>query len=694
MRNRLHPLTLAVMGACCANGAAFAQSTGDEPTEVVVTSRKVLNDTHSVNVGAFGGRDVLDIPISIQTFSTQLMENVRARTLTDILRNDSSVQNAAAGAGYDNVRIRGFPVDWTNTMRVDGLSLAPYQDVPLENIERVDVLKGPSGFLYGYNSPGGTVNYQVKRPTREAFTSITGEVRSHDGYYAHIDNSASFGENQRFGYRFNGAYEDVGDFTSNFDQERYVVALNMDWRLSERAVLQVNLDHQNKEVAAQPLIGQQPDGSLPPMVDPRVLLGQPWVQYESDVFNAGTRLDYSLTKDWFVVGQLAYARNERVAAFVDILSVAPNGDILDGDIVISPGQTYETISGQVFVSGKAKTASISHDIVAGVSSRYYDALEGGYHFLPTTVGNIFNPVYSPEPTLPADPAKNAVDNRQNSLFFSDLLTFNDSWQALAGVRYIRYYNRLQRPNQPAATPYEENSVVPSAGLIYKPSTSVTTYLSVARGLEQGGVAPFNTANAGEYKDPIKSDQVEVGVKVAITQQVTFTAAAFEIEKGLEYVNDLNIFVQDGKQRHRGIEVQTQGAVTRQLFLSAGATYLDTELRETGNPATEGNQTENAPEWQVSLYANYAIPVVRGLQVSGGYYYVGERAINAQNQAFLPSYGRVDLGASYRTRFGERPLTFRAQLKNATDKRYWAAAEFASVYSGEPRTAFLSVQAEF
>lgn len=700
--SRLNASMLALLGVGL-GGKAMAAEQGAAPApaaedtviaEVLVQGRKPLNDTHTVNVGAFGSKDVLDIPISIQTYSTALMENLRARTINDILKNDSSVQNAAVGGAYDHVRIRGFPVDWTNTMRVDGLSLAPYQDVPLENIERVDVLKGPSGFLYGYNSPGGTVNYILKRPTLNPFTSVTAEVRSYDGLYFHADTSNTIGAGDRVGYRFNAAYEEVGDFSHNFDIERFFVGLNTDFKIGERGVLQVNLDHQNKKTAATPLIGLQPNGALPPQVEPRRLLGQEWVQYEADVYNAGLRYDHELADDWFLVGQAAYARNERVAAFVDVLSVAANGDILDGDIVISPGQTYETKSGQLFLSGKFDTGAIKHELVSGISTRYYEASEGGYIFLPTTVGNILNPVYSPKPVLPPAPRKNKVDNHQNSLFFSDLITFSEQWQALAGVRYVQYYNRLQRPNQPAARPYEKNSVIPSFGLIFKPTSNVTTYVSMAEGLEQGGVAPFNSANAGEYQDPIESEQLELGVKVAFTDTITATLALFEIEKGLEFVNNSNVYVQDGRQQHRGVELQAQGAVTQRLFLTAGTTYLDTELRRTGDPSTEGNRTENVPEWQASVYADYALPFVDGLHLSGGYYYVGDRAVNAQNTTFIGSYDRIDFGATYRAPLFGKRMIFRAQVKNLTDERYWAAAEFASVYPGEPRTYYFSVQGEF
>src|SRR5690349_13401668 len=73
------------------------ESDDQSVAEVLVRGRKPLNDTHTVNVGAFGSKDVLDIPISIQTYSSALIENLRARTINDVLRNDSSIQNAAVG---------------------------------------------------------------------------------------------------------------------------------------------------------------------------------------------------------------------------------------------------------------------------------------------------------------------------------------------------------------------------------------------------------------------------------------------------------------------------------------------------------------------------------------------------------------------------------------------------------------------
>jgi iron complex outermembrane receptor protein len=109
---------------------AQTQDADDELGEVVVRSEP-LNKTHQVNVGAFGERDLMDIPISIQNYSAEEIQEKMARTLLDVLQNDPSVQGASVGGAYDNFRLRGFAIDWNNTLRRDGLSLAAYQDVAL-----------------------------------------------------------------------------------------------------------------------------------------------------------------------------------------------------------------------------------------------------------------------------------------------------------------------------------------------------------------------------------------------------------------------------------------------------------------------------------------------------------------------------------------------------------------------------------
>jgi iron complex outermembrane receptor protein len=677
-------------GAAVAPTGAVASSAGSLDTIAVRGVRPSLFAVPDINVGALGAKDPKDLPMSVVSYSSELIEAQRARTLMDILKNDPSVQNAAVGGAMDNIGIRGFPIDWTNTMRRDGMPVAPYYDVPLENVERVDVLKGPSGFLYGVNSPGGTVDYVLKRPTKDRFTSVTSEVRSYDGYYGALDTGGPIGEG-RLGYRFNAAGGKVGNFGHSGDLRRTFVSGALDWAVSPRALLQLNFDYQNKRLAAQPVIGTQPNGSLPPQFDPRTLLGQPWLQYRTSTFNVGGRFDFKLTGNWTFTTQIAQSYNNRDAAFPDIYSVAANGDILSGDIFLSPDQSFRVLSTNTFVTGKFNTGALAHQLVTGVSTRNYEARQGGFAVLPLTVGNLFSPVYSPARGA-AFPAKTIEKNFQPSVFVSDLIDIGSHWSVMLGVRHVGYRDDSYAPST-AGTHYATSVNVPSAGVVFKPMRSLSAYASYSEGFEQGGVAPFNALNAGQSLAPVKSKQYEAGMKADIGSKLTVDAAVFRIEKTLQYVNAADYFVQAGTQRHTGVELTANGRVTRDLSIVAGAAYLHTEQQNTGDRATNGKRAANVPTFQASAFLDYRIAAVRGLSIDAGVYYVGARPLDAANTVSLPGYVRVDAGARYQTRIGGHATIFRAGVQNVTDKRYWAAANYNAVWPGQPRTLFVSAQVD-
>jgi len=695
-RTKLSPIAFAVgcaLGGLPAAASAAEEAAARQPDAVVVSARKPLYEVRDVNLGAFGARDAFDVPLSIHSYSSTLIDNQRARTLNDVLKNDPAVQNASIGGAYDHVAIRGFAIDWTNTMRRDGQALAPYQDVPLENVERMDVLKGPSGFLYGYNSPGGTVNHVLKRPTATSFVSATGELREHDGRYAHLDAGGRLGDGSPFGYRLNVAREKVGDFRHGDDLSRTFAGVAFDWKPGPDALLRIDADAQDKDLAAQPVIGPQRDGRLPPAIDSRTLLGQPWLQYRTRTRNVGARFDHAFDEQWSFTAQASRSVNKRLAAFPDVYEVRADGEIVSGDLYIAPGQRFRATSAQVFVSGKFATAAIGHELVAGLSRRDDEARDGGFVMLPITVGNIFRPVYSPPAALPAAPAKNISDSRQSSLFISDLLTLSDAWQLVLGARHIRYVNEFRRPAA-AADVDRRNSTVPSVGAVYKPARGVMAYASYAQGLERGGVAPFNAANAGEWMKPVKSRQVELGAKAEVGTGLAIGAALFEIDKGLEYVDSRNVYVQDGRQRHRGIELTAHGRATDALSVVAGFALLDAVQARTGDARTTGKRPPNVPRAQGSVFLDYSVPGMAGLSLHGGVFYVGARALDSVNSVDVPSYARLDLGARYVTRIGGRKTVLRANVENLADRRYWAAASYASVYPGKPRTAGVSLQVEF
>jgi len=690
-----------ILGLGAMNQAVAEQSI--EHIEIKGT-RTPLYDARDVNAAALGIKDPLSLPISIQSFSEELIVNQRARTLAEVLSNDASVQNTSVGNIFDVVSLRGFQLDWTNGLRRDGLAVAPYQDVPLENIQRLDVLKGPSSLVSGFNNPGGTVNYVTKRPTRVDFTQITAELRSRDGKYLHLDTSGKFSNNSAVAYRFNAAIEDTGDFTGGDDLERYFASGALDWQVSDDLLLRADFDYQDKSIVSQPLIGlvTDPDDSairlLPPYVDiSETLLGQPWALYETETANVSLRADYWVSHDWQWITQVALATNERFTIFPDIYEVNMQGDVLASGILVTPDETYRTVSGHSFLSGMFSTHGIEHELVTGVSIRDYESNDGRWFSLDNPVSNIFNPIYSAKPDYPQYPQATQTKTTERSVFITDQINLTDTLHATLGLRHIQYKKQQQAPQSAPITLDNETFNTPMIGLNYSPIADVSAYMSYSDGAGEGSVAVIGSGalNEGESLGAQESKQLEAGIKYRVGG-ATYTMAIFEIEKMLEYHNHVtNYFVQDGVQSHQGIELNVNGELTNDLSVVASVTAINAKLTKLeGEPALNGNRPANVPKFQANIFLDYRL--VEDFHSNLGVFYVGERQQNVQNSLSVPSYTRVDAG--FRYQLNAIDMTFRLKLENIFDKEYWLSAGAKGVdwgvIPGRGRTAILSASIEF
>lgn len=669
-------------------------------------TRAPLYDARDVNAAALGIKDPLTLPISIQSFSEELIVNQRARTLAEVLTNDASVQNTAIGNVFDFVSLRGFQLDWTNGLRRDGLAVAPFQDVPLENIQRIDVLKGPSSLISGFNNPGGTVNYVTKRPTLENFTEVTGELRSRDGKYFHLDTSGKFSDDSALAYRFNAAIEDTGDFTGGDDLERYFISGAIDWQVSDDFLLRFDMDYQDKSVVSQPLIGLATDINdsskkvLPPYVDTsEVLLGQPWALYETETLNVALRADYWFSENWQWITQVAHAGNDRFTIFPDIYEVNAQGDVLASGIHVTPDETYRTLSGHSLISGTFSTGHIEHELVTGFSLRDYESNDGRWFELDNPISNIFNPVYTAKPAYPEYSDTNRTNTTESSWFITDKVNLTEDIYATVGLRHIRYKKQQRAPQSEQITLDDETFNVPMLGVNYMPSDNLSLYMSYSEGAGEGSVAVIGSGaiNEGESLGAQESEQLEAGIKYR-AGNATYTVAIFEIEKMLEYHNKIsNYFVQDGIQSHQGIEFNVNGEVTDNLTVVASLSAMNAEINKLeGEQKLNGNRPPNVPKTQANVFFDYRLSMVEGLNVNLGVFYVGEREQSVQNTLSLPSYTRVDTGLRYQ--INPIDTTLRLKVENLFDEEYWLSAGAKGVdwgvTPGRGRTVVLSASVEF
>lgn len=704
---------LSASAACLAQPAAgqevpvASESAGREESrdEIVVTGRP-LNQVLDVNVGAFGAKNPLDVPLSIKSYDAAEIANRASRTLLDVLRTDPSIQPASSGGSYDNFRMRGFAIDTVNTLRRDGLSLAPFQDVPFENVERVDVLKGPSGFLYGFNSPGGTINYVVKRPSRERFLTATAELTSLQGRYAAIDGSTTLGDGGS-GIRVNAAYEKRGDFNHARDLERVFASAAVDLRLSDTMLLQLNGDYQWKELAADPLLRADQSGRADPLdpssyvtpsrIDRRDLLAPSWFRYGTRTYNLDARFEAKVADGWTGIVQANRSQNIRKGAFTEYFDIRPDGTIGYADLFYDPSARFRVTSAQAYLSGKFRTGGIGHEMFVGASHKLqanrWPAVVVDSSMAPIgaiSVGNILDPIQPPVFDLSPLPRRDySGRTREDSIFASDLVTLATAVQVMLGGRYIWY-----RATQGASV-YDQTAFVPTVGLVLKPRRDLTIYANYARGLETGEYAPSTANNPGVQSGPVRSTQYEIGAKAEFGPDLGFNLALFQIEKQAGFVNRANDFVLDGTFRHRGVEMTAHGRAARGLTLSAQLAYLDTSLRNVIDPTLLGKRTEGVPKWQGGLSADYSIRGLAGLSLNGAVRFVSGRPVDAQNSGFIDGYALVDAGMRYETTLGRTPVAFRLIGKNLSNRYYYSGVSYArGLEVGQPREITLSASARF
>jgi iron complex outermembrane receptor protein len=223
------------------------------------------------------------------------------------------------------------------------------------------------------------------------------------------------------------------------------------------------------------------------------------------------------------------------------------------------------------------------------------------------------------------------------------------------------------------------------------------YGAYSQGMENGGIAPFQTTNENQALAPSRSRQVELGVKGALGNGMTVSAALFQIRKGLEYTNASNTFVRGGDETHRGFELSAEGKATANLAYGLSLLALNTKQEGTGDPAIDGKRVTDVPNFKSSAWVEYAVPAVQGLKVNGDWQYAGRKAFDPANRVMVPSYNVFGLGASYAMKMGSTAVTLRARVDNVLDKFYWrdVTPELGGyLFAGAPRTFRVSAQFDF
>lgn len=661
------------------------------PSTVVVGKRDAGVTAKTAHVGSLGEAPLLDTPAAVSVFTRELLDAQHATLLTHAVLNDPSVAESYAPAGYyDSINIRGFELDVWNSYRINGMRISHDAPVALENKERIEILKGLGAVESGFSRPGGVVNYVTKRPTASPFVALELDYDRYHAFRQHLDFGAPVDTAGNIAYRFNVANETLRSYARGADGERRFGSAAVDWRITKGVKLELDAEYQERSQITVPGF-QLLDGAIVPVgVDPRNLMNaQPWTKpFFTRTATLQAKLDVELPRGWLATLQVNSMRRK-----ADDYVAFPYGFYSNYDFDLydyrSINETRSPRTVEALVRGTLDTGLIRHDLAFGASQYRNTISNPDYVFNFSGVSNYFTPVILP--TAP-DPLTPAVSYRQRETGFygQDTISFGPAWKLVVGGRQTK----VERVATGAAEfDWSRDVFTPNVALLFKPRANVSTYLSYAKGLEQGDPAPVGATNQNQLLDPLASRQLEAGVKWDVMPELNLQTALFRIEKPLEYVDTSNTWIQNGKQVHTGVELNAAGRITPSVTVFGGVTLLDSEQQSTGDPARDGRQKANVAKRRASLFIEYVAPGT-GLAINGRWQYVASRPATDDNTVWVDGYHVFGVGARYSTKIAGIPTVFGLSVDNVFDQNYWKDVGGGYLHLGAPRTWNASLQAKW
>ena len=699
-------------------------------TTTVEVHEEVKDDyiSGATTVGSMDGTLLIDTPLAVASVTRAVLNDQMARVLSDVVKNDASVGEDYAPVGYyGDFEIRGFPIDLATGLTINGMTISGDQDVPLENKQSVEILKGIAGVESGVASAGGLINYVTKEP-RAGLRPAVDLATDHRGTsYGALDAGLLLNK-MRYepGLRLNIAGENMHTYVQHANGWRGVGALDTSWKLDEKTKAYTDFEYQHRvqrSEAGYQLLGGT---TVPSPVYPSVMLGfQPWDKPNTfDAFNAGARLEHSFNAKWSarVAGEYSHSLIDDNVIWPYGAALDANGNSLcpnapayffcpDGSYEIydyrSPGELWLDADGEALAQGHFTTGWLTHDVVGG-GELFHRLVDLSPTIVYTAIGveNVYQPnvAYPIEsPVQHAGPSTLSDFNHQVSGIMQDRIHLPGGVTLLAGGRIAR----VTDINYTSA----RTLWLPQYAVTYSPMSDVTLYGNYGVLLSLGPQAPWWVDNPYVFLNPYNTRQSEIGVKYE--HSILLTADVFRMRQPFFYprviqgpdafctgtVNPGDLcFESQGHETHDGAEFTAQGKAANWVQLTASLMALTATSTNTGTKAFDGKQVINVPREHATLFADMVLPHVRGLHLMPGWSYTSRKDATRDDLVSVGGYNLFNVGARYTPGGEDGHLTLRLYADNVFNRRYWkdTGASYGDtfIHLGAPATVRLAAHYTF
>lgn len=692
------------------HGPAISDDDVQTLPEVLVPGFKLTRNSYSAPNATTATKlntPIMQTPLSIQVVSKSVLEDQQATTVLESLDNVSGVFPSFGFNGFDTFIVRGFR---TFDLFRDGFrlptGLSTTGEREIANLSKIEVVKGPASILFGRIEPGGLVNAVTKNPEAKPYYSLQQQIGSFDLYRTTLDATGGLNQYSSLLYRFNFAYENSDSFRDFGDSDRIFVAPVLQWKISERTQVTVEMEYKNGEAPLDygvPAIGNRP-ADLPI----RRNLGEEFSRIEFEEILSGFNWSHAFNDNWEIKNRFYYYYALENDNAINNGSLQADNQTLDRSYFGLRDNETTTYSTDLNLTGKIETFGIQHTVLVG--GDYYSTNSEGLSIgsssaIPSI--NIFNPTHFN--TIPIqDPALDfGFDSSQEwfGLYVQDQIELPYDVHILAGFRYddAKIESKDTFAKVTTITKSKDDQISPRFGLLWRPIQEVSFYGNYVENL--GLPNAFNSpARNGIPLQAETAQQWEAGIKTELLNgRLSATVAWFQITKQNVVTPDpdpvlaaLGAFRQTGEAQNEGIELDVTGELLPGWKVIANYAYTDTDITK-ANDGTLGNRLPGVPKHAGNIWTTYAIQntALKGLTLGGGVTLRGEREGNNDNDFQLPGYTLFNLMTRYTLQVSKSQVTAQFNVRNLFDIEYFPSSTSRSFIAvGAPRTFLGSLRIAF
>ena len=600
-------LALVLVAALGTGSASAADEATNTLEELVVTAPRYVP---TINVSATKiAIPLIETPQAISVITRDQMDVLNFQNLEQAVRYTSGIigENFGPDERYDWLTLRGFqPVEY-----IDGLQ-APIGStsnvgIDLWGAESVEVLKGPSGVLYGQTPPGGIVNVTTRRPQDKFHAEAQAQLGSFSDKQLAGDVTGSLVGDGVLEGRLTGLWRDRGIQEDFVKSKRTYLAPTLTWNISPDTQLSFLSYYQHDQLFGDgggflPAVGTilpDPNGHIAISFD----AGEPnYNKFTREQFAAGWEFSHKVNETVTFKQNARYSRANSYSQSVYGAGLSADMVTLNRYNFIFPEDVRQAaVDSRLELRGA--TGGVEHTAVVGFDLRNLkNASDLGFGFGPSL--NLFHPVYGqPNPPLFLPTyAYLRQEQRQSGIYGQDEMKI-DHWRVTLSARE----DWLNTKNTQTHASVGDRAFTYRSGLNYVFDSGLAPYAAFSTSFLPNSGADFG----GTPFVPSTGHQVEAGLKYeprVVPQGVNVFASAAIYDLKQEHVttsdpNHAFFSVQTGEVEVKGLELEAVARIYERWSLNASYAYTDSKVLKS-NASDLGKQLPIVAPHKAALFADY------------------------------------------------------------------------------------------